>query len=95
VYAYALEDGIISSSGSLLAAFAHGIPIVAAVSPSDDERLAACTLRASDEDGMADAISRVLDESATRDALAKAARDLYRELFEWKTIASSLRRLYV
>jgi glycosyltransferase involved in cell wall biosynthesis len=93
VYAYALEDGIISSSGSLLAAFAHGVPIVAALSSSDEEKLAACTLRASNEDGIASAIARVLDDPVTRDALARDALTLYREEFEWKTIASTLRRL--
>jgi glycosyltransferase involved in cell wall biosynthesis len=93
VYAYALEDGIISSSGSLLAAFAHGIPIVAAPTSSDEEELAASTLRASSEAGIADAIARVLDDPVTRDALASDARALYRERFEWQTIASTLRRL--
>jgi glycosyltransferase involved in cell wall biosynthesis len=94
VYAYALEDGIIASSGSLLAAFAHGIPIVATRSLSDEADLAACTLQASGEDGFAEAIATILDDPGRRGTLSSDGRALYEERFEWETIAARMRKCF-
>jgi glycosyltransferase involved in cell wall biosynthesis len=92
VYAYALEDGLISSSGTLLAALAHGMPIVAAMTPADEPALRA-PVRTTEPtvDAFSRGLEHLLHDAAERTRLSAVARDTYDSRFRWSTIAASLR----
>jgi glycosyltransferase involved in cell wall biosynthesis len=92
LYAYALEDGLISSSGTLLAALVHGMPIVAAATPGDESSLRepVCVTDA-DPQSFAAGLERLLDDPAERTRLGSAAASAYAARFGWPAIAASLR----
>jgi glycosyltransferase involved in cell wall biosynthesis len=91
VFGYALEDGLISSSGTLLAAFAHGIPVIATASAADEDDLAACTVRCeASAVALSEAIARTIGAPETCRALSDAGRKLYRERFSWHAIAATI-----
>jgi|YNPBryantNP2012_1023418.scaffolds.fasta_scaffold19622_2 glycosyltransferase involved in cell wall biosynthesis len=98
------REGASLRHGSLMAALAHGLPIVS-TRPSDDVREAAglfpvlhngkSALLVSPDDptALAEAVTRVMSDSALRARLGRAAQDLARE-FEWDTIAERHVEMY-
>lgn len=98
------REGASLRHGSLMAALAHGLPIVS-TRPADDVREAAglfpllhngksALLVSPDEPvALAEAVTRVMSDAALRARLARAARELARE-FEWNTIAERHIEMY-
>ncbi len=91
------REGASLRHGSLMAALAHGLPIVStalASQPNDADRLfpllradeSALLVAPDDPLRMADAVTRVMTEPALRAQLAGAATSLARQ-FEWNTLA--------
>jgi glycosyltransferase involved in cell wall biosynthesis len=87
---HALYEGTISSSGSLLAAFAHGVPLLAVRTRRDEARLVTCVAATSEDPETmlrdALAVTRSPDRGA---ALGARARDMYERDFRWERIAAA------
>lgn len=98
------REGASLRHGSLMAALAHGLPIVS-TRPADEVREAAglfpmlhngksALLVAPDDPvALAEAVTRVMSDHELRTRLAQAARDLARE-FTWDTIAERHIEMY-
>ncbi|MGC8782656.1 MAG: glycosyltransferase family 4 protein [Anaerolineae bacterium] len=98
------REGASLRHGSLMAALAHGLPIVS-TRPADEVREAAglfpllqdgrsaLLVAPDDPAGLAEAVTRVMSDHELRVRLAQAARDLARE-FTWDTIAERHIALY-
>jgi glycosyltransferase involved in cell wall biosynthesis len=85
---HALYEGAISSSGSLLAVLAHGIPLLAVRTPRDErifESLAVFT--SEDPDAMLDDALALIASSDGGAALGRRARARYESDFAWRSIA--------
>lgn len=97
VAAFPLDAGVTSKSGSLLAAFAAGVPVVATAPPGDLRRPVEAdgVLRVPprDTDALTDALRRVLGDSALADRLVSAGRAVVAE-HGWEGIAATHAELY-
>ncbi|HEY8313073.1 MAG TPA: glycosyltransferase family 4 protein, partial [Candidatus Baltobacteraceae bacterium] len=92
---HAAEEGLISSSGALLAAFAHGVPVVGARTQTDEAMLLQATLPAlSDARDIARVVTSALDDTASRVRAGTLGRQLYRGQFEWAHIAELTARSF-
>jgi len=91
------RDGASFRRGSLLAAFAHGCPVITttAADPADAATLAeaAMTLPPDDSDALATALDRLADAPELRQRLSQAGRALATH-FEWDTIAAQHAAVY-
>jgi glycosyltransferase involved in cell wall biosynthesis len=80
-------DGASTRRGTLMAAFAHGRPIVTSVGRlsesfwADEHGRSVVTVPAGDDEGMADAALRLADDVDARARLGAAALRLYDERF--------------
>jgi glycosyltransferase involved in cell wall biosynthesis len=92
------RDGVSYRRGTLMAALAHGVPIV-----STEPRVSMDTLvqeqnillvPADDPDATADAVERLAADSALRTRLAHGAGELAQD-FTWERIAAQTAQLYV
>lgn len=98
------REGASLRHGSLMAALAHGLPIIS-TRPSDDMREAgglfpvlrngtsALLVPPDDPTALAEAVTRVMSDPALRERLAQAALDLARE-FTWDAIADRHIEMY-
>lgn len=85
------EEGAIPSSGALLGAMAHGLPIVAAATPHDLPPFTTCMLRAPGEpSALAAALEEVLAGGPDGAALGRRARMIYERHFSWSGIAERI-----
>lgn len=92
LFAYALEDGLISSSGTLLAALAHGMPIVSTTSSHDEPKLRAAVFAIEpNAEAFANGIQHLLGDAKETGRLGSAAADAYDRNFRWSTIVGRLR----
>jgi glycosyltransferase involved in cell wall biosynthesis len=98
------REGASLRHGSLMAALAHGLPIVSTQANAQDESARRLFPMLQDDDsallvspedpvGMAAAVERVMTDSALAARLAAAARTLARQ-FEWDTIAGRHLEVY-
>lgn len=85
---HALFEGAISSSGSLLAALAHGVPLLAVRTPRDERAFDdVASFTTEDPEAMLDdALALVRSPDGGR-ALGRRARDRYERDFAWQRIA--------
>jgi len=91
LFLHAAEEGAIPSAGSLLAALAHGVPVLCASTPYDDDRFAGAALFAQPgASAMADAIERVLGAPDELQARATLSRALYDQEFGWSRMADRI-----
>jgi glycosyltransferase involved in cell wall biosynthesis len=84
----ALLEGAVSSSGSLLAMLAHGLPLLAVRTPHDEaafEDLVAFT--ADDPSAMLDAALTIIEAADGGAELGRRARSRYERDFRWDEIA--------
>ena len=91
--------------GSLMAALAHGLPIVTTFNPAAkdeaakarfarlDDGISASLVRPNDPRGLAEAVTSLMTNTGLRCKLAAGARDLARQ-FEWDTIAQQHMEAY-
>ncbi len=91
VFLHAAEEGAIASAGSLLAALAHGVPVLCARTPHDDARFADAAIFAdADASSMAGAFESALcdpEQLRRRGALSRA---LYDQEFGWARMADRI-----
>ena len=86
---HAAEEGAIASSGTLLAAFAHGVPVAAVRTNDDDPRFTDLVAFAQAGAGsLATVLRRMLDDGTYAQGLAERARRFYRMHFDWDVIAA-------
>ncbi len=84
------EEGAIASAGSLLAALAHGVPVLCARTPHDDARFTQAALFADAKpSGLAVQAEAILLGDRTNQ-LAEASRALYAREFGWKRMADHI-----
>lgn len=87
------DDGVSTRSTTLVAALAHGLPVVGTdgVSTDDDlRRTGACELvGCGDADGFVVTVERLLADAARRRAMSDAARALFEARFAWPRIADA------
>ncbi len=88
-------DGATFRRGSLLAALAHGVPVVTTAHPQGDAALegAALLVPPGDAAGLAGALARLWADAALRAGLSAAAQALIRS-FSWDRIAEQHEALY-
>jgi len=98
------REGASLRHGSLMAALAHGLPIVSTRPPDDVREVAglfpvlhnaksALLVSPDDPAGLAEAVTKLMNDGALRAQLAGAAKDLSRQ-FEWDAIAERHVELY-
>ena len=89
--AYMAAEGLTSSAGSLLAAFAYGAPVVATRNPHDEDRLGAVvTLTDDTAEDFADAFVGAFARPNDIARRATAATELYRSTFGWDASAATI-----
>jgi glycosyltransferase involved in cell wall biosynthesis len=90
-----LNGGVTAKSGSLLAMWAHGLPVVATAPPGRDRAVerAAWVVRPRDEEALAAGILRLLNDVPLRRALAAEARVAVAD-FSWAGIAQRHMAIY-
>lgn len=87
---HAAEEGLISSSGTLLAAFAHGIPVVGVTSRFDEPDLVRAVIPAqADPVQMAATVRAALNDPAGSKAAGTLGLRTYEKSFQWKHIAQA------
>jgi glycosyltransferase involved in cell wall biosynthesis len=85
---HALFEGTISSSGSLLAALAHGVPLLAVRTPRDERAFDdVASFTTEDPEAMLDAALALVRSPDGGAALGRRARDRYERDFAWQRIA--------
>jgi glycosyltransferase involved in cell wall biosynthesis len=90
--AYMAAEGLTSSAGSLLAAFAYGAPVLATRNPGDEDRLSAVVTLADDTaEDFADAFVGAFARPNDIAKRATAAKELYRSTFGWDASAATIR----
>jgi glycosyltransferase involved in cell wall biosynthesis len=98
------REGASLRHGSLMAALAHGLPIVSTRPPDDVREVAglfpmlhngksALLVSPDDPAALAEAVTRVMSDDVGRTRLAAAAKELSRQ-FEWDTIAEHHEEMY-
>ncbi|MFN8524808.1 MAG: glycosyltransferase [Chloroflexota bacterium] len=97
VMALPFEDGASLRRGSLMAALAHGLPIVTTQPADASSTLVharnALLVPAGDSVALGTALERLIGEPSTRAALSQGALELARE-FDWDTIAARTANVY-
>jgi glycosyltransferase involved in cell wall biosynthesis len=84
----AAEEGLISSSGTLLAAFAHGVPVVGVTTCFDEPALVRALIPTlPDPVRMAVTVRAAIGDPAFRLHIGAAGRHLYENAFQWKYVA--------
>ncbi len=88
-------DGVSSRRGSMMAALAHGVPVITTsgrfTEPLWAESEAVVLVPVEDVSALAAATKRLLPDSAARSNLSRAAKALYRKQFDVKVIIDRLR----
>jgi polysaccharide biosynthesis protein PslF len=89
------NHGVTLKSGSLLALWAHGLPVIATRSHSPDGALDQCLslIAPRDVDGLAIALAELLSHGAHRERLGKAGHDAVQTM-GWDAIAKTHLHLY-
>ena len=89
------NHGVTLKSGSLLALWAHGLPVIATQSPAPDRELDACLhlIAPRDVDGLAHALRELLSDRAKRSQLGSAGHNVAQTL-AWSGIAETHRHIY-
>jgi glycosyltransferase involved in cell wall biosynthesis len=91
LFLHAAEEGSVSNAGSLLAALAHGIPIVAARTARDETCFArGVSFAQPNPEGIAHASAEALRVPERLEQLAASARRLYEHAFGWHRIADAV-----
>ena len=88
-----LVDGVSTRRTTVIAALAHGLPIVGTDGPCTDDVFRdteACALgRPSDGEGFVQRLERLLEDRPARDRMRRAARSLFEARFTWERIADA------
>lgn len=91
LFLHAAEEGSVSNAGSLLAALAHGIPVVAARTERDEAAFAsAVTFTDPDAESIARTSAELLHQPGRLADIAHAARRFYENGFGWHRIADTV-----
>lgn len=86
------EDGASGARGTLMAALAHGLPVISTRGAATDadwfvEEENVLFLESPDPAALAELILRILQDSQLRERLREGARRSYRAHFSWDVIA--------
>ncbi len=91
LFLHAAEEGAVSSAGSLLAALAHGIPVVAVRTERDDACFAkGITFVDASAENIGRACASLLRDPNRLEQCAIAARRLYDNDFGWRRIVNTI-----
>lgn len=91
LFVHAAQEGAIASAGSLLAALAHGMPVIAVNTPYDDERFGTAVVFAGDgAAALADRIAETLASPNSVCDMSGLSRRLYEREFGWGPMARRL-----
>lgn len=86
---HAAAEGVVSSSGALLAALAHGMPVIALATAADEPALCTVVDRVADAGALAGRFADYARPDGSVVARAAAARALYSESFGWPALAQA------
>jgi glycosyltransferase involved in cell wall biosynthesis len=92
---HAAQEGSITSSGSLLALLAHGVPTVALRTRYDDAVFSGAVHYADDDQALASSLHALVSEPRCATSLASAAAACYRANFSWERIADQVQHALV
>ncbi len=93
LFVHAAAEGAIPSAGSLLAALAHGVPVLCARTDSDDALFSdAAVIAEADPDALASAARALLTNAEELQRRAGLCRKLYEREFGWPRMADAIAR---
>jgi glycosyltransferase involved in cell wall biosynthesis len=91
IFLHAAEEGAVASAGSLLAALAHGIPVVAVRTERDEACFARGVVFAqANPEQIARKCAKLLQQPARLEQFASASRLLYDAAFGWSRMVNTI-----
>jgi glycosyltransferase involved in cell wall biosynthesis len=91
IFLHAAEEGAVASAGSLLAALAHGIPVIAVRTGHDEARFArGVVFTQANPEQIARSCAKLLQQPAKLEQFASASRLLYDAAFGWSRIVNAI-----
>lgn len=91
LFLHAAQEGAVASAGSLLAALAHGMPVIAVQTPYDDQSFRTAVVFSSDDAAvLADRIAEIVASPEYVCDMGARSRRLYEHEFGWGPMAQRL-----